>query len=58
MPYGDFILLNTEEDFKGLGHSMNFVGPDLDSYYIVYHECNDKIKRRVSISRLFFEKEK
>ena len=32
------ILLNTEgDDHVGLGHNGIVVGPDLDTYYIVYH---------------------
>ena len=32
------IILATENDaFKGLGHGTLFIGPDLDSYYITYH---------------------
>ncbi|OYX26526.1 MAG: hypothetical protein B7Z06_05525, partial [Flavobacteriales bacterium 32-35-8] len=32
------IILATEEDaFKGLGHGTMFIGPDLDSYYLTYH---------------------
>ena len=33
------LLINSVfgDDFKGLGHSSNVVGPDLDSMYIAYH---------------------
>ncbi|NOU64575.1 family 43 glycosylhydrolase [Paenibacillus sp. LMG 31461] len=31
------ILLKTEGSQVGLGHSSNFIGPDLDTYYTVYH---------------------
>ena len=33
------LLINSVygDDFKGLGHSANVVGPDLDSMYITYH---------------------
>ncbi|MCX7985887.1 MAG: family 43 glycosylhydrolase [Bacteroidales bacterium] len=31
------ILLNSEGSWYGLGHGSVFIGPDLDSYYIVYH---------------------
>ena len=27
------------DDYKGLGHSSNFIGPDLDSMYTAYHSC-------------------
>ena len=45
-PRGDFaqredstLLINSVfgDDFKGLGHSSNVIGPDLDSMYIAYH---------------------
>lgn len=31
------IILNTEGSLVGLGHNGIFVGPDLDTYYTVYH---------------------
>lgn len=31
------VVINTEGSFVGLGHGSIFVGPDLDSYYITYH---------------------
>jgi len=31
------IVLNTEGDFYGLGHSGTVQGPDLDTWYIAYH---------------------
>lgn len=31
------ILLNTMGDHVGLGHGSIFIGPDLDSYYLTYH---------------------
>lgn len=31
------LLVSTERDLVGLGHSSVFVGPDLDSWYITYH---------------------
>jgi len=27
------------DDFRGLGHSSNFIGPDLESLYTAYHSC-------------------
>ncbi len=35
---GGSILLSTGEEYMGLGHSANFLGPDLDSVYIGYHD--------------------
>ena len=36
------VLLNCDldEGHVGLGHSINFMGPDLDSYYICYHNLD------------------
>lgn len=53
---GDTILLNTEDDFKGLGHSSTVLGPNLDSYYICYHNLNSSggPNRSFDISRLSF----
>ncbi len=36
------MLINCDEDegHVGNGHSANFLGPDLDSYYIVYHNLD------------------
>ncbi len=36
------VLLNCDKDegHVGLGHSINFLGPDLDSYYICYHNLD------------------
>lgn len=31
------VLINTEGNFVGLGHGSIFVGPDLDSYFLTYH---------------------
>lgn len=31
------ILLNTEGNLTGIGHSSTFMGPDLDTNYIIYH---------------------
>ncbi|MFN8416743.1 MAG: family 43 glycosylhydrolase [Cytophagaceae bacterium] len=31
------IVLNTEGSFYGLGHSGSCIGPDLDTWYIAYH---------------------
>lgn len=51
----DTILLSTESDYNGLGHSSTVIGPDLDSYYIVYHNLTGKgANRYLNISRLFF----
>lgn len=53
---GDTIVLNTDEEFKGLGHSSTVMGPDLDSYYLAYHNLNSSggPNRSNNISRLSF----
>lgn len=55
LKYHDFVLLSTKEEFKGLGHSMTFVGPNLDSYIIAYHNCDDNVKRNLCLTRLIFD---
>ena len=52
---GNVLLINTDEDFKGLGHSSTVLGPDLDSYYIAYHNLINTIPtRRFNLARLSF----
>lgn len=53
---GETIVLNTDTDFKGLGHSSTVLGPDLDSYYLAYHNLNSSggPNRSNNISRLSF----
>ncbi len=50
------LLLSTQEEFMGLGHNSMVLGPNLDSYYIVYHNLNTAAgpNRSFNISRLFF----
>ena len=54
------LLVHTDEDFGYLGHSMTMLGPDLDSYFIVYHNSySDRggygEGRRFNYSRLSFD---
>ncbi|GLX66047.1 glycoside hydrolase family 43 protein [Paenibacillus glycanilyticus] len=37
IPDNNPLIISTDKDFNGLGHSATVLGPDLDSYYIVYH---------------------
>lgn len=55
LSFKDTILLSTSDEFYGLGHSMTFLGPDLDSYYIAYHNMMNNHKRYLNISRLMFD---
>ncbi|NCA95364.1 MAG: DUF1080 domain-containing protein [Methanomicrobia archaeon] len=50
------IILSTSADFNGLGHSATVLGPDMDSYYIVYHNLLNSGGpiRAYSMNRLFF----
>ena len=50
----DTLLLSTKDDFRGLGHSSTVLGPDMDSYYIVYHNLETSNKRNLNFSRLSF----
>ncbi len=36
-PRDNVTIIDTDPDHYGLGHSSNFVGPDLDSIYTAYH---------------------
>ncbi|MBR2986849.1 MAG: family 43 glycosylhydrolase [Clostridia bacterium] len=49
------ILLSTSDAVNGIGHSSTVLGPDLDSYYIVYHSLLDRMPNRdMRIDRLVF----
>ena len=54
---GHNLILNTDDDFYGLGHGCVIMGPDLDSYYMGYHNSyqdgNDS-GRRFNLSRMLF----
>ena len=52
----DTIIMSLKNDFYGLGHSATFLGPNLDSYFIVYHDMNPNGVRTANISRLLFSK--
>lgn len=54
------LLLETREEFSGLGHSSTVLGPDLDSYYLVYHNLHEVVQgsgacwRGYNFDRLIF----
>ena len=49
------LLISTEEAVFGIGHSSTVKGPDLDSYYIVYHSLVNTVPNRsMSIDRIWF----
>ncbi|WP_246563212.1 family 43 glycosylhydrolase [Paenibacillus montaniterrae] len=59
MPQHNPIAISTEGDFYGLGHSSTVLGPDLDSYYLVYHNLLGRSAegppvRAMNIDRLVF----
>lgn len=49
------VLLETGDSFWGLGHSCTVLGPDLDSYYIAYHNMIPGRTRYLNFSRLSFD---
>ena len=55
LSFKDTTLLSTTDEFYGLGHSMTFLGPDLDSYYIAFHNMLKSGNRFLNISRLVFD---
>ncbi|MGE5614252.1 MAG: family 43 glycosylhydrolase [Bacillota bacterium] len=52
------LLINTEGEGVGLGHSMSFIGPDLDTWYIAYHNLNSDASRDLNIDRLAWNGDK
>lgn len=49
------LIISTKEGFSNLGHSSSFLGPDLDSWYITYHDMESTpADRGFSIDRLSF----
>ena len=53
------LLLETRDEYHALGHSSTFVGPDMDTLYIVYHknildQWNRPHHRSLCIDQLFF----
>lgn len=50
------LLVNTSSEVVGIGHSSTVKGPDLDSYYIVYHslESQSGPNRSMNIDRIVF----
>lgn len=55
LKFQDTLLISTTEQFYGLGHSMTFLGPDLDSYYLAYHNMMPNGNRYLNITRLMFD---
>lgn len=51
-------LINTEGEGVGLGHNMSFTGPDLVTWFIVYHNINPNATRDLNIDRLAWNGDK
>lgn len=54
---GHNLVLNTDDDWYGLGHTCVVLGPDLDSYYMGFHNSyaeGNSGGRRFNIGRLLF----
>lgn len=51
---GGLLLSTREDDWRGLGHSSTVIGPDLDSWYIAYHNLGFGSDRYLNLSRLSF----
>lgn len=63
IPDNNPIIISTDEQFNGLGHSASVLGPDLDSYYIVYHNLAGRSAegppvRMLNMDRLIFNGDK
>ena len=53
-PTDNVTIIDTDEEHRGLGHSSNFVGPDLDSVYTAYHSLvGSGPARRYNLDRYF-----
>ncbi len=63
-PYNNPLIISTTNDFHGLGHSTTVIGPNLDSYYIAYHNNKNPIApgvghdRYLNLDRLVFNGDK
>ncbi len=45
------LIVHTQGEVVGLGHSSTVLGPDLVSHYIVYHNMNEDLSRDLDIDR-------
>ena len=58
LPVSNPLLIHTMGDLFGIGHSSTVKGPDLDSYYIVYHSLvTAKPQRNTHVDRIVFNGE-
>lgn len=52
------VILRTEGDVVGLGHSSTVLGPDLQTHYIFYHNLNPDKTRDLNLDPVVFTPEK
>lgn len=52
------VIVQTEGEVVGLGHSSTVLGPDLHTHYIVYHNLNPDKTRDLNIDPVVFTKKK
>ena len=50
------LLISTENGVKGIGHSSTVKGPDLDTYYIVYHVLIGRANMGAPSREAYFDK--
>lgn len=51
--YGNTLIISTEKEYNGLGHSATVIGPNLDSFIITYHNLAvGKGKRHYNFSTI------
>ncbi len=48
------LIVNTLSSPTGIGHSSTVMGPNMDSYYLVYHSSLGAPRRQMNIDRLVF----
>lgn len=63
VPEHNPIIINTTDDFYGLGHNSIVLGPNLDSYYAIYHNLAGRSAegppvRKMNIDRFIFNGKK
>lgn len=54
------IIISTMEGYTGFGHNSNVLGPDLDSWYAIYHTMEENengfLPRKFFVDKLHFSK--
>ncbi|GIN72273.1 hypothetical protein J14TS2_27480 [Bacillus sp. J14TS2] len=63
VPEHNPVLISTEDEFNGLGHNSIVMGPNLDSYYAIYHNLIGRSAegppvRKMNIDRMVFNGKK